>query len=317
MRVQTFVAALFAVSLVFASANAHADPKPAGGAAAAAAADAEKKAADLKADGDRLLSDKKFVEALDAYDKSFALVPNPALHFNRGRALQFLARYPEALAYLERFMKEASDDLKSKVPGLADLVKEVSGKVATLDLTANVSGGRILVGGKDVGQTPMSSPLRVNAGKTVIEVIADGYFPFKKEVDLGGNATTKLDAQLASRDSFGFLVVKSTIASSSVSIDGKSIGLVPAEAALSAGTHPVVVSHEGYDDAATQVVLKAGERKELLLDPVKGTPVTGKWWFWTIIGVVAIGGATAATVIALTTERAAPTGDFSPGKVGF
>jgi len=108
-------------------------------------------------------------------------------------------------------------------------------------------------------------------------------------------------AQLASRDSFGFLVVKSTIASSSVSIDGKSIGLVPAEAALSAGTHPVVVSHEGYDDAATQVVLKAGERKELLLDPVKGTPVTGKWWFWTIIGVVAIGGATAATVIALGT----------------
>jgi hypothetical protein len=90
---------------------------------------------------------------------------------------------------------------------------------------------------------------------------------------------------------------------------------VPAEAALLPGTHPVLVAHDGYDDATTQVVLAAGERKELWLDPVRSRPLTARWWFWTGLGVVVAGAATAVTVYALKTERAPPTGDFSPGRV--
>src|SRR5437762_13513187 len=77
---------------------------------------------DLKHKGDALLVERRYDQALDAYDKAFALSPNPAIHFNRARALQFLARFPEALSALERFEQESTPDLRAKVPGLAELL---------------------------------------------------------------------------------------------------------------------------------------------------------------------------------------------------
>jgi len=274
-------------------------------------------AAQLKSDGDRFLAEKKFVEALDAYERSNAIEPNPALDYNRGRVLEFLGRYPEALDAIQRFQANASDELRAKVPGLKDLLVELQGKVATVVLKSNVTGARVLVGGKEVGQTPITKPLLFNAGKTTIELLADGYFPFRKEMTLPGNASTDVDATMASRDTFGYLVVKSTVPASLVYLDQRPIGVVPAEAALVPGTHSVRIGHEDYNDASTQVVLAAGERKELTLDPTKGTPLTHRWYFWTVAGVVVVGIATAVTVVALTTERKPPSGDFSPGQVSF
>ena len=49
----------------------------------------------------------------------------------------------------------------------------------------------------------------------------------------------------------------------------------------------------------------------------RSKPITARWWFWTGIGVIVVGAATAVTVYALTTERSAPTGNFSPGQLAF
>src|SRR5260221_10534174 len=95
-------------------------------------------AEDLKHKGDTLLVERRYDEALDAYDKAFALSPNPAIHFNRARALQFLARFPEALTALERFEEESTPELRAKVPGLAELVAELRSKVATITITNGV-----------------------------------------------------------------------------------------------------------------------------------------------------------------------------------
>ena len=273
-------------------------------------------ASDLKRQGDALLSERKYVEALDAYDRSYARSPNPALHYNRARALQYLARYPEALDSLERFQRDAPQELRDKVPGLADLLAELHGKVAVLAITSNVSG-RVLANGKDVGATPLAQPLRLNAGKTTIEILADGWFPFRREVNLEGNAQTAIDARLASRDTSGYLVVRSRIAQSEVFVDHALIGVVPAEAALASGAHAIRVARDGHRDVTTQIVLSAGERKELTLDPVAPTPLSARWWFWTGLGVIVAGAGITTAIIVATTERGAPSGDFSPGKVRF
>jgi hypothetical protein len=312
------LSALLAFSLLLPTTAAFAGGKsPPPDSAKAADAGKEREAQELKRQGDTHLSEKRFVEALEAYDRSYALVANPALHYNRGRALQFLARYPEALESVERFEKEAPEDLKAKVPGLAELDKELRAKVATVVIETNAKGGRVLVGGKDVGQAPLDKPLRVNAGKATVEVIAEGFFPFRREVELPGDATTKVDARVASRDTFGYLIVKSQVAAARVFVDDKVVGVVPAEAALTPGAHPVRVTAEGFGDAETQVVLAAGERKELSLDPQKSPSIFSRWWFWTGVGVLVVGAAVTTTAIAVTTEGSPPTGDFSPGQVRF
>lgn len=271
----------------------------------------------LKREGDDNIGSKHYVEALDDYERAYALEPNPALHYNRGRALEFLARYPEAVDAFARFQAEAPPALMAKVPDLDAHVADLKAKVATVTITANVPGTRILLGGTEVGRAPLPAAVRRNAGTTTLEAFADGYVDYRKEVDLKGGATTALDVQLVSRDTMSYLVVKSPVAGARVSVDGKAVGLVPAEVKLAPGTHPVVLDHEGYSDAKTQVVLRASERREISVDLSKARSITSRWWFWTGIGVVVVGAASAAVVYALTTERAPPSGNFSPGQLAF
>src|SRR4051812_13704733 len=60
-------------------------------------AETKKTAAQLKTDGDKAFDTFSYEEAIKAYDAAYELSHDPALHFNRGRALQALGRYPEAL----------------------------------------------------------------------------------------------------------------------------------------------------------------------------------------------------------------------------
>jgi hypothetical protein len=270
----------------------------------------------LKQTGDQAMDAKRYAEALDAYERANALSPNPVFDYNRGRALEFLGRYPEAIAAYERFQSQASPQLKARVAKLDDLLRQLRAKVSTVNVHANVPG-RLLIGGKDMGNAPATN-VRVTAGKTTIEVMADGYFPFRRDIDLAGGRTTDIEANLAARDVSGYLVVRSSVAESTVLVDGRGIGLVPTETVLPAGTHPVRVEHDGFNPAESQVVLHAGERREIVLDPiVRHRAITSRWWFWTGIVAVVVAGAAVTTIVALTTERAAQSGNFSPGQVHF
>src|SRR5262249_3504957 len=157
------------------------------------------------------------------------------LLYNRGRALQGLGRFPESLEQLEAFDRQAPADLKARVPALASLLAELRSKVATLTLTTNVDGARILVPDRIVGTTPPSGPLKLNAGRATVEIEADGYLPYRKDIDLPGAGTIDLNATLLPRSSTGILVVRSNVPGAAVAIDSKPAGNAPVELQLGAG----------------------------------------------------------------------------------
>ncbi|NOU31375.1 MAG: PEGA domain-containing protein [Polyangiaceae bacterium] len=274
-------------------------------------------AAESKKRGDELLSAKRFEEALAEYEQSYRLSANPALHYNRGRVLQFLARYPEALKAIQRFDADAPPELKARVPGLPGLIEDLRRLVSTVDVRCAVPGARIVVEKRVLATTPLDGPLVVNAGAVVIEVFAEGYFPFHRALTLPGGGTTTLDVRLASRDTMGYLVVTSTVAGARVKVGGKSIGTVPTEVALPKGGYPVLVEHEGYEPLTTQVVLASGERRDLSIPLQKTRPLVSRWWFWASIGAIAVTTAVVTGVVISRTERDPPTGDFSPGQIRF
>src|SRR5437879_1516576 len=86
------------------------------------AGDAGARAAALRAEGHASFDAKRYVDALAAYAGSYALVPDPALLYNQGRACTFLGRYPEALAFLRRFRAEAPASRRAEVPALDALI---------------------------------------------------------------------------------------------------------------------------------------------------------------------------------------------------
>ncbi|MGH7684367.1 MAG: PEGA domain-containing protein, partial [Vulcanimicrobiaceae bacterium] len=168
----------------------------------------ETQAATLKQQADAAFDGKKYQEALSLYDQSYALVPNVAIFYNRGRVYGYLGQYPRAEEELEHFASDAPPDLKAKVPGFDAILADVRNHVATLHVNCAVSGAHVLVGSMDVGVTPLAD-VKVNAAPSRIDVLADGYYPFHKSIDLPGGKTTAIDVALSSRDKHGLLVVKS------------------------------------------------------------------------------------------------------------
>ena len=285
-------------------------------AATAAEPEVKARAAALKAEGNRFMDELEFAKALDRYSDAYDLDPKPALLYNRGRALQALARFPEALDQLERFESEAPADLKARVPALRELIDSVKASVATLSVKANVDGARVLIDGKDVGATPLSR-VRVNAGESEVELLADGYEPQKKTVALKGGAEQTVELSLVTSSGTGTLTVEANVTGAIVAVDDELLGTVPAQRALLPGEHRVSVSHDDYETFESTVVIRRGQSTSLDAELAPLPAIYEEWWFWTatVGGAVVVAGAIVGAVVASNTSRPADEGDIPPGRV--
>jgi hypothetical protein len=270
-------------------------------------------AARLKAEGDAAMVELRYEEALDLYTQSYELEPNPALLYNRGRALEALARVPEALDQIERFAKVAPEELRSKVPQLDELIDHLRSNVCTLALEVNVDGARVLLRNEQIAESPIQRAIAVNAGRGVLEVVADGYRPFERQLTLPGGGELSVEVLLEPLATTGVLIVSASAAGAVVYIDGDRAGTAPVQRDLEAGRHGVRVLREGFEKAETTAVVSAGKTTKLDIKLNELPGVTEKWWFWTGVGVVVLGGAVLS--YALVTERSPGRGDIPPHRV--
>lgn len=268
--------------------------------------------AELKRAADALVDAKRYEDAVALYDQAYAKTKDPAIHYNRGRALQFLGRAPEALEAFERFAREAPPAVRAKVPDLDGLIAEVRASVSSLVLRCPVDGARVIVRDRVVGTAPLPGPIALNAGPANIEITAEGYVPFRAKIVLPRGGRLAVDAPLAAIGTSSVLTVRSSVAGTTVDIDGHPVGDAPAESTVEPGSHRVRVHHDGYDDVERYFVTAEGEHRTVSIDPMAPPPITSKWWFWTGVGVVVVGGI--ALTAALLTEKPGGTGDFSPGR---
>ena len=203
MTLPSFVRPFVVAALLCFAAPAFAQsapPSPPGDARAAAAA--------MKKQADAAMDTLHYDEALASYQRSYELFPDPAVLYNEARVYQARGEYPEALSAGLRFEQEAPAELKARVAGLSRFLDELREHVATLDLRCNISGARVLVREKQIGVTPLPQSVKLNAGKPLLEVVAEGYLPFHEEVDLRGGVTTPLEVTLKSKDRAGTLAIR-------------------------------------------------------------------------------------------------------------
>lgn len=297
------VALVLCTSLVFASAAPRvvwADVSAEDRAAAAA----------LKKKGDAAMDKLDYEGAIGAYAEAYARAKDPTVLYNKGRAHQALSQYPEALRELELFAAEAPAALKAKVPKLAALIEQIRAKVSKLVVHCNVKSARILVRDR---VTPVDTSLQLEAGSAIVEVTAEGYLPYRKEVTLPGGSDLTVDVVLETSATTGVLSVKSNVAAATVLVDGKPAGAAPTQVVVTAGTHQVVVRSEGYLESEVSAAVSAGATRDVTVTLEKRPAITSHWWFWTGVSVVVVG--TAVLTYSLLTERKADSGNFSPGQV--
>jgi hypothetical protein len=261
----------------------------------------------LKKEADVLMDQDRYVDALALYARAYELTTDAALLYNQGRALEAMGEYPDALDKLERFDRDASPVLHAKVPGLRDLIADLRGRISTLVVTTNASGARLLLRDKTAGTIDKEIRVRTRAGTATVEVSAEGYITFKKEVDLTAAAVVKVDAQLTLKKIDALIIVQSH-PSADLGLDGKAIGRSPLEYHVKPGQHMLIAEAEGYQTEKVPMTLALGDRRELDIELHKPPSIITRWWFWTAIGAVVAG--SVATYFIVTTERAPTPGTF-------
>jgi tetratricopeptide (TPR) repeat protein len=277
--------------------------------------DPKAEAARMKKEADALMDQDKYAEALALYAKAFEITGDPALLYNQGRAHEAMGDYPEALDELERFEREAPPALQKKVTGLRDHLDDLRRRIATLVVTTNAPGARLMVREKAAGLIDRQTRVRTRAGPATIEVTAEGYEPFHTSVELPGGVTVPIDAQLVpkKRAPEEALIIVRTRPPADIAVDGRALGRAPLEAKLAPGSYVLTANAEGYREERVPMTLSLGDRREVDLELRKPAPIVARWWFWTGLAVLAAGGA--ATYFALTIERSPSEGTFRPGSV--
>jgi hypothetical protein len=283
-------------------------PPPMEGDAAAA------RARELKARGDKAIGEMQYTEALAAYDEAYRTDPTWEVLFNRGRAYQFLGRYPEALDDFDRFSREAPPPVRAKVPGIERIVADVRNRVAFLTIRSPVTGATVVLGDRVLGTTPLPPRIGVTAGTVVLKATAPGREASERALILeGGGKEVQIELVLAPTGD-GILRIESGTPGAIASVDGRRIGAVPVDVPTSPGEHEVMLERDDYESASQRARADPGKTRLVRFDLVEEPGLHERWWFWTGVGLVVAGGI--ATAIIVTREKDAPTGDFSPGQVG-
>jgi hypothetical protein len=153
-------------------------------------------AAELKSRADEAMDQGAFAAAILAYRSSYELSPSPALLYNIGNAYEHLGDYPHALSYLERFANAAPPSTKARVPHLDELIASVRRRLARLSVRCPVAGARVLVRGGLEGTTPLPGAILAMPGEAHVEVVADGYHPYARDVVLLAGKEARVDAAL-------------------------------------------------------------------------------------------------------------------------
>lgn len=268
-----------------------------------------------KRKGDEASAELRYMDAIGHYEKSYASTKNPAVLYNMGRAYQSLADFPKALEKLEEFAEKAPADLKARVPQLDALLAEVRGRVATMIISVQVPGAEIRLGDKIIGMTKTGQTiLRVNSGPQTLTIRHPDYFEATRPLALTAGKIETVDIVLASRAQEALLTVTSPVTGANVALDGTTVGVVPAQTPAKPGQHRITLTRDGYDPAETSIVVKAGEDRQVSVPMAVHETITGKWWFWTGLGIILVGGGIAIGVIA-NTEKDPSTGTIPPGTV--
>lgn len=257
---------------------------------------------DWKARGDAAMEAGRAAEALDAYERAAKVSPQPALDYNRGRAMLALGDFAGALDAFETFTKSASPELRDKTSRLPEVMAELSGKVAYVRVTCArcTESSEMHLRGLALVR---DAEVRTNPGRADLTVLTRGFLPFRHTLELAPGAHATFDAQLEAEPTTGRLVFRVRPTTAFVSVDGGRRAPLPHAMDLSPGLHELRFEADGHDSRAVSLVIERGKERALDLGlPARAPSVFARPWFWAVVGAAVVTAASVA-IVAGTQQR--------------
>jgi tetratricopeptide (TPR) repeat protein len=155
------------------------------------------KANALFREGNSLLKESRFKDAVKVYDEAISIWDHPAIHYNLALALMSLdspIRAHEALENALRFEGRALES--DKLNDARTHFKWTRQQLATVELSAAQEGTMLLLNGKEVGSTANF----VRIGWNTVTARKDGYVEQTKNKMLGPGESWKFEADMYTSD---------------------------------------------------------------------------------------------------------------------
>jgi hypothetical protein len=169
-----------------------------GPAAAAETAAAKGAAEDKLVEGVGLLKDHRYSDALDRFKQAYGLVPSPLIKYDFGLAYLGMGDDARALESFETFLDAGRDvpaDKRRKAEGYRD---ELRGRVAVVELGADVDAAELAVDQQSLGRVPFPRRLYLAPGSHELVARAGPGGPtYAASVRCGAGQTAGIEIRLA------------------------------------------------------------------------------------------------------------------------
>ena len=230
-----------------------------------------KKGVDLRRQG-------KEQEALETFQRAAQLKRTPRVVAQVALAEQAIGMWASA----ERDLKEALDRGASDVwisknrRQLDEALHVIQSHLGSLQVQGQPADAEVLADGEVVGRLPISTPIRLPIGEISLTVRKDGYDKVTRVVAI----------------SKGGLVRETIALHRAPGAPRQPLALEAPPPGRSTGGGQVAGSRPAESQAnLTAISSPPGET------PPSGHPIYQRWWFWTAIGVVALGAGAGAYVL--------------------
>src|SRR5262249_34988958 len=134
--------------------------------------------------GLRLFNQQDNEGALVEFQRAYELVPHPMVLFNMGLVLSAAGRSIKAVETFDKLLAAPGILDADRLGRARDERARQAALIAEVTVTATVEGAGVELDGFDVGKTPLPAPLRVASGAHVVALMAPGYAPMRKQINV-------------------------------------------------------------------------------------------------------------------------------------
>ncbi len=182
---------------------------------------------------------------------------------------------------------------------------------AGITVSSMTKGAKIFIDDKEVGEVPLDKLLEVEPSKRhTVRVQKRGFSPFVETVLPSGGQLIEIEADLVAVSAALRVASLNDALKLQILVDGRVAGFTPFDGDVTPGSHTIEARATGYLAESQLIEAKAGQ--DLTLEfGLKLVPaplikedksLLSRWWFWTAVGVVVVGGVAGGVVAAQDTH---------------
>ena len=215
----------------------------------------------------QLYSIGDFEAARAEYQRVYDATKNPRVLYNIAICDKDLKRFRAASEVLHRAL-DAKDKLaREDIADVEAAIKAIEPFITKLEVVANEPGATLLVDGVELGTTPFTGPVTVDAGSHTIKLIKPGFADVVREkVTFATERMNRIELEMSPLEKRTRITVNVVGAPrASVLIDGQDMGPAPFSREVKVGPHTIEARAEDFASTRQPIEVVYKEPMSLML----------------------------------------------------